>query len=103
MSSYNQALRPEQRNYLKVLLLTYEVKPIKMINHDEISSVRSFCILLTQHRFFEVLILLSILINTIVLACHHYMISDEKETTLNRINQVFVIIFTIEAVLKITA
>ena len=65
--------------------------------------MRSFCIQLTQHRFFEMLILFAILVNTVVLASHHFMMSDDKIETFRKINLFFISFFTLEAVLKITA
>ena len=58
---------------------------------------------MTEHRCFEIFILLAILVNTIVLACHHFMISDEEVDVQVAFNSSFVGLFTIEAVIKIIA
>lgn len=45
----------------------------------------------------------AIVINTLFLCIDHYGIEDDLETILNQSNQVFVVFFTLEMILKMTA
>ena len=65
--------------------------------------IRKVCIIVTQHKSFEIVILIAILANTIIIGSYHFMISPEEEDTLIKLNIFFVILFTIEALIKIIA
>jgi hypothetical protein len=54
-------------------------------------------------RFFDSIILLFILLNSIVLAVQYWGQSTEYDVILDNINTIFAIIFTIEAIMKISA
>ncbi|XP_078484779.1 sodium channel protein 1 brain-like [Ciona intestinalis] len=56
-----------------------------------------------NHKLFETVIMLSIIINTLFLAIDHHGISPELNNALNVGNHVFTGIFTVEAIIKITA
>ena len=58
---------------------------------------------MTENRPFEVIMFLSILLNTLILAYYHFMITEDEHETLMTLDKIFIIIFTLEAVLKITA
>ena len=103
LNSYNQILRPAQRNFLQVLLLTFTKKPVKRLNVEEMHWLRKICVKVSQHKFFEVFILVAILTNTIVLANYYFMIPEDELKIQEFINYVFVGLFTIEAVIKIIA
>ena len=103
LNSYNQILRPAQRNFLQVLLLTFTKKPVKKLNVEEMHWLRKICVKVSQHKFFEVFILVAILTNTIVLANYYFMIPEDELKIQEFINYVFVGLFTIEAVIKIIA
>ena len=96
-------LKPAQRNYLEVLLLTFERKPLKKLDFSEMNWIRVACIKATQHKIFEIIILIAILSNTIVIGTYHFMITTESESTLNSLNIFFITLFTIEAIIKIIA
>ena len=65
--------------------------------------IRVACIKATQHKIFEIIILIAILSNTIVIGTYHFMITPESESTLNSLNIFFITLFTIEAIIKIIA
>uniref|UniRef100_H2ZHJ1 Sodium channel protein n=1 Tax=Ciona savignyi TaxID=51511 RepID=H2ZHJ1_CIOSA len=56
-----------------------------------------------EHKLFESVIMLSIIINTVFLAIDHHGISPELKHALEIGNHVFTGIFTVEAIIKITA
>ena len=65
--------------------------------------IRVACIKATQHKIFEIIILIAIISNTIVIGTYHFMITPESEKTLDSLNIFFIIFFTIEAIIKIIA
>ena len=103
LSSYNQILNPGQRNFLQVLLLSFTKKPVKKLNVEEMHWFRQLCIKVSQHKWFDVLTLVAILINTIALANYYFMIPDDEIRTQELLNYFFVGLFTIEAIIKIIA
>ena len=73
----NHLLTKEQRIHLRSELLTYSIYP-KVTNIGEGSNfLRKLCINITNSRKFEVFIVVSIMLNTIVLASNYYEISKE--------------------------
>ena len=72
-------LKPAQRNYIEVLLLTFERRPLPKIDFTKMSQLRGICIKITQHKSFEIFILIAILSNSIVIGWYHFMISVEEE------------------------
>jgi len=65
--------------------------------------LRNAMIHLTEHSYFDTFIMVCILANTFVLGFVWYMQSQDILDVLNVFNYAFMIIFTIEAVLKIIA
>ena len=65
--------------------------------------IRKWSIKLTEHRCFEIVILVAILTNTVIIGSYHFMISEEYDNNLSLVNIGFVILFTIEAIMKIFA
>ena len=57
--------------------------------------------MLTTNQKFDIGIMSVIMLNMITMAMEHYGQSSEFERTLMYINQVFIAIFTLEAVMKI--
>ena len=62
-----------------------------------------FCYKVNEYPYFEDLIYLSIILNTIVLTLQWAGQSDSNELTIDYVNYVFTCIFIVEAVIKITA
>ena len=101
--SYNHILRPSQRSYLQIVLLTFKTRPMKLQDLRAMNCLRRFCVVVTQHKAFEIFILTCILINTIVMASQYYMISDHRSHIQSSINLFFLAVFIIEAILKLFA
>ena len=57
----------------------------------------------TKHRYFDMTIMILIMLNTLVLAFNWYMQPDYFDKPLEYINYFFMIAFTLEAILKIFA
>jgi len=57
----------------------------------------------TEHRYFDTTIMVCILLNTFVLGFVWYMQSETVKDILEVCNYLFVVIFTVEAVMKIWA
>lgn len=84
--------------------VVYEVMPVP--KHVEVSTgsrVREKAISLVKSNAFEIFIMVCILINTMVLACHWLNMSSTAVTVIYWLNMSFNFIFTIEAVVKIYA
>ena len=67
------------------------------------SYIRRQCVKWTQHKSFEAIILLAIVIDSVQLAYYYFMISEDELFVLMVIDRLFFALFTIEAALKITA
>ena len=67
------------------------------------SVVRDFFIKVTQHAIFENFIMACIVLNTIVLMIKWYAMSEAVINVIQLINYVFMVIFTLEAIIKIFA
>lgn len=67
------------------------------------NEIRKFCIDIERNQKFENFILIAILLNTVVLASTYYTASTEFEAVLNGLNIFFMIIFILEAFIKIIA
>ena len=65
--------------------------------------MRDVCIDIVTHKWFDGFILGCIISNTIVLAVKWYMMPEFVISTIEILNYVFMVIFTIEAILKIFA
>ena len=66
--SFNHLLKNEQRSWLRLQIITYQVKPMKLIDPNMKNILRRVCIKVTQHRYFARFIMICICLNTIVLA-----------------------------------
>ena len=58
---------------------------------------------MTEHRYFDLFIMICILANTFILAFNWYMQPESYETPIDICNYTFMVIFTIEAIVKIIA
>lgn len=96
-------LTNSQRIYLQTQLLTFTVGP-KMINSgDSNNCFVKVCHKISSSQKFETLILTCILLNTCVLGAVHYNMSEEMEQILEQLNLGFLVIFSLEAIIKIIA
>lgn len=85
------------------MLLTYQKKPKKKHDLANMNWLRKWSIIITEKKGFEIFILASILINTIVLSSYHFMITQKHKIVIAGFNSLFVVIFLLEAVMKIIA
>ena len=85
------------------MLLTYEKKPKKLPDLSNMTWLRQVCIRVTNSKYFEIFILISIMINTVALASHHFMISQSATKVIESLNSFFVAVFSLEAVIKLIA
>lgn len=88
---------------MKTMIYTYSKKLKKETDLSKLNKCKKISVVITEHKYFEIFILLCILLNTIVLACHHFMILESTEQIFGSINSFFIFIFALEAVLKLIA
>lgn len=92
----------EQKEWVKIQRLLVHTNP-KQIPVRPINCLSRNCFEIVQSSMFEYLIMTAIVINTIFLGVEHYDMSEKFENILGVANIIFVTVFTIEMVLKITA
>ena len=80
------------------------IKPQKKLEaQGDNACFRNWCINVTEHRFFDMFIMICILANTFILGFNWYMQPDTYKDPIEIINYIFMAIFTIEAIVKIIA
>ena len=100
--SFNHFLKPSQKTWIDVQICTYSVKPkLKHVHTGD--ELRDFCLDIVTHDFFDKFILGCIVLNAIVLASNWYMMPESVTTIVDILNYIFMVIFTLEAIIKITA
>jgi hypothetical protein len=100
--SFNQLLKAPQKSWISVQIMTYSVKPaLRTIKTG--SKVRDFCVDITSHKAFDGFIMGCIIGNTIVLAIKWYIMPEWVVQIIEVVNYVFMVIFTLEAILKVMA
>ena len=87
---------------MKIQRLLVHTNP-KIIPVEPINCFRLQCFKIVQSQAFEYVVMTAIVINTFFLCIDYYGKSDELAQILDRSNLSFVIFFTIEMTLKITA
>lgn len=75
----------------------------KLEAHGNNRMIRNWCINLTEHRYFDLFIMSCIIGNTFILGFNWYMQPESYKTPIDVINYIFMVIFTIEAIVKIIA
>lgn len=103
LMSGNSSLTRPQVGWIEVQLMTYAIKPKVQLEAQGNSKIRDTCIIMTEHRAFDTFIMVCILANTFVLGFNWYMQPQEIKDVLEIFNYAFIVIFTIEAVVKIIA
>jgi hypothetical protein len=82
----------------------YEAAPvIRVEKKNGMSSLRKMCIDICTHPFFDKFIMGCICGNTVVLCITWYGVSQQVDFVTDVVNYVFMGIFTIEAIIKLTA
>lgn len=99
--SNNQELTEMQREWIKVQIKCMKTKPRVTIPNVK-SRYRRNLIYLSNSRRFEYAIFICIILNTVILATNWYGMPPELETIFGYINHVFTVVFSIEAIIKIT-
>ena len=83
--------------------MTMSIEPKVQLDASKTGKFRAFHIIMTEHRWFDMFIMLCIMGNTAILAFNWYMQPEYFLGPIEVINYTFMIIFTIEAVVKIIA
>ena len=100
--SFNQLLKAPQKSWISVQIMTYSVKPaLRTIKTG--SKLRDICVDITSHTAFDSFIMGCIIGNTTVLAIKWYIMPEWVVSVIEIVNYVFMVIFTLEAILKIMA
>ena len=102
LMSGNKSLDPRQRAWVEIQLMCLNSEP-KGKPDRGMSSLRNCCISLVEDKRFDNFIMYCIIGNTVVLSLFWYMQPKTFETPLELINMLFVLIFTLEAIIKIIA
>lgn len=103
MLSYNQLLSPPQRTWISVQLMTFSYKPKIQLERLGFTKFRQKAVLITRSRWFDHTILVLIILNTFVLGFNYAGMPQHYHTIIEHINLLFVVIFTLEAILKLYA
>ena len=100
--SFNNHLTERQRSWLQLQNMSYHVKPVPRIVPGK-NIIRIACIKITQHKYFERFIMVSICLNTFVLTLNWLNEPDALHTITFSLNLIFMGIFTLEAIIKLIA
>lgn len=96
----NHLLTKTQADWCEVLIFCYQQKPWVKFQSTG-SQLRDTCYRIIVWPIFDRLIFLCIVLNTVCLALTWYGEPDGLKETLNKINLVFNIIYTVEATIKL--
>jgi len=84
--------------------MAMNAKPHKKLEASGTNAgIRNWCIGLTEHRIFDFTIMLCIIANTFILGFNWYMQPETFKDPISIVNYIFMVIFTVEAILKIIA
>lgn len=83
--------------------MTLRSKPMRKILATGESRIRDWCIYITDHKHFDNFIMICIMCNTFVLGFVWYMQPESFDTPIDVINYFFMLVFTVEAIIKIIA
>jgi len=92
----------EQKEWVKIQRLLAQQDP-KIIPVEPINCFRLQCFRIVQSQAFEYLVMFAIILNTITMCIDYHGKSKEFDAFLIDANLVFVIFFTVEMVVKLTA
>ena len=101
--SGNKSLDPRQRAWVEIQLMCLNSRPKGKPDKKDTNLVRNCCITVVEDKRFDNFIMYCIIGNAVVLSLFWYMQPKTLEKPLEIINLAFVIIFTLEAMIKITA
>ena len=90
-----------QKEWVYIQLMQLNCTPLKKVIVTQ-SKVRNFCLQLSESHYFENFIMIAIFMNLLILTLYWVNIPDNIVSIMEIFNYIFVIIFTIEAAIKIT-
>jgi hypothetical protein len=101
---HNNRLTPTEKKWANIQLMAYSHKPlVYMEQSEDISALRNALIALTNHPFFDNFIMAVILLNSLILGVQYYGMSQDVLDVFEVINSSFMVIFTVEAIVKLIA
>lgn len=92
----------EQKEWVKIQRLLVHTNP-KIIPVEPINCFRLQCFKIVQSQAFEYIIMVAIIINTLFLCIDNYHKTEDLREFLEYANLIFVVVFTFEMIIKITA
>jgi len=101
--SFNLLLTEEQRSWIQVQIMTYKAKPIIFLNTHSTSFIRNTAIKISLSRAFDNTIIACIILNTLVMALTWFDEPKQLSEVTEVLNIIFMVIFTLEAIIKIVA
>ena len=103
-TNMNRLLEPQEKDWIQMQNITYQLQPQKELKPGEQNTcIRNLCMHISRHRHFDNFIMVCILLNTVVLALTWFDEPDIVPDITEMANYVFMVIFTIEAIIKIIA
>jgi len=99
----NFLLTDKQKKWVETKILVLKMKPKIAFLRPLSNKLRQKCYDLAEHKYFEVFILVNILINTVVLTIKWPNMSKQTELITERINFYFTAVFTVELIVKLFA
>ena len=103
--SLNHLLSESERMWIEIRIMAYKAKPKILLAPSEVdySCFRNQLIKIVTSYGFEVCIIISILLNSLILAVQYYQMDEDTYKLLNKLNYLFMAIFILEITLKILA
>lgn len=98
----NNLLGDESRDFISMQIMAYNSKPLVQVEVKG-NCFKRFLIRVTQHPYFDLFITICIVLNTIMLAVYYYGMNETLVNNFQIVNYIFMAIFTVEAVMKISA
>lgn len=95
-------LNQAQRDWIDMQFFMQRRK-LKVITFKPEGTIRGYCYDIVNYKYFSHIIVAVIFCNTVILGANFATISDEASLVLTILNYVFLVIFHIEAALKIGA
>ena len=101
--SKNHLLTRQQQEWVQIQLMHFKAKPIKKVRYTGNNLIKRLCINITLNPWFDSIIMVFIILNTIVLGLKWYGEPNTLPSILEIINYFFAGVFTVEAFIKLIA
>ncbi|CEG50199.1 voltage-gated ion channel superfamily [Plasmopara halstedii] len=95
-------LTPEQKKWIEAQKAASRVGPVRILKPPKEYFRRHLFNLVTMQRF-EWFIMICIIVNTVLMAAQYFGESTIQGYVINILNEIFAVVFTLEAVMKLTA